>query len=69
MKTNSRKKVFDPVSGKLESLAVFRRGELQPGMAFAGPALVAEAQTTTLVPKGWACAVSAAGHLLLERKK
>jgi N-methylhydantoinase A/oxoprolinase/acetone carboxylase beta subunit len=32
-----------------------------------GPALVAEPQTTTLVPRGWRCSVTGAGHLLLEK--
>jgi N-methylhydantoinase A/oxoprolinase/acetone carboxylase beta subunit len=38
-------------------------------MQLAGPALVAEPQTTTLVPRGWRCSVAAAGHLILERTK
>ena len=64
-----KRAVFDPASGKLESIPSFRRQDLAPGMQLAGPALVAEPQTTTLVPRGWRCSVAAAGHLILERTK
>jgi N-methylhydantoinase A len=68
-KANSKDKriVFDPVSGKRESVPLYLRRNLAAGAALAGPALVAEPQTTTLVPRGWRCRVAAAGHLILER--
>jgi len=65
---SGRQEVFDPVSGKKELVATYRRDDLAPGMQLAGPALVVEPQTTTLVPRGWRCAVTAARHLLMERK-
>jgi len=65
--SREKRAVFDPASGKLESIPSFRRQDLAPGMQLAGPALVAEPQTTTLVPRGWRCSVAAAGHLILER--
>jgi N-methylhydantoinase A len=58
--------VFDPVSGRTEGIASYRRDALAPGARLAGPALVLEPQTTTLVPRGWRCRVTPAGHLLLE---
>jgi len=60
--------VFDPVKGRPEKIPSYRRGELQPGARFAGPALVVEPQTTTLVPRGWSCRMGPSGHLLLERR-
>ena len=54
------------VRGKLEKIPSYRRGELAPGARLAGPALVVEPQTTTLVPRGWRCSVTGAGDLLLE---
>jgi N-methylhydantoinase A len=59
--------VFDPVAGRVEKIPVYARGELSPGARLEGPALVAEPQTTTYVPRGWRCSVAAAGHLILER--
>jgi 5-oxoprolinase (ATP-hydrolysing) len=54
------------LSGKLERIPSYRRAELRAGARLAGPALVVEPQTTTLVPRGWRCSVTPAGHLLLE---
>lgn len=61
--------MFDPVRGKIEKIPSYRRGELAPGARLAGPALVVEPQTTTLVPRGWRCRVTGAGHLFLENIK
>lgn len=43
------------------------RGELQPGEAFAGPALVVEDYATLLILPGFRAEVLAQGHLLLSR--
>jgi N-methylhydantoinase A len=66
--TKSRRNVFDPGTGKSKPIPAYLRKDLAPGMRFAGPALAIEPQTTTLVPRGWSCRVTAAGHLFLERK-
>ena len=66
---DGKRSVFDPASGKNEAIATYSRINLTPGMRLAGPALVVEPQTTTLVPRGWRCSVSAMEHLVLERKK
>jgi len=63
------KSVFDPVRGKPEKIPSYRRGALAPGARLAGPALVVEPQTTTLVPRGWRCSVTGAGDLYLEHIK
>jgi N-methylhydantoinase A len=65
--SNGKRSVFDPRSGRKESISTFSRKALAPGMQLAGPALVVEPQTTTLVPRGWRCGVTGAGHLILER--
>ena len=62
------REVFDPNSGNLEPLPGYQREDLAPGMRLDGPALIVEPQTTTLVPRGWRASVSAAGHLLMERR-
>ena len=68
-KFRTRKTVFDPVAGRAEALPEYARDELKPGMRLAGPALVVEPQTTTLVPRGWRCRLTPAGHLFLESVK
>jgi len=67
--SSQNRAVFDPASGKLEAVPIFLRASFAPGMQLAGPALVVEPQTTTLVPRGWRCGVAAAGHLILEINK
>jgi N-methylhydantoinase A len=42
------------------------RERLEPGNAFAGPALVVEYSTTTVVPPGARCRVDRFGNLILE---
>jgi N-methylhydantoinase A len=66
---NNTSPVFDPARGRFEKIPSYRRGELAPGARLAGPALVVEPQTTTLVPRGWRCRVTGAGDLYLERLK
>ncbi len=54
-------------STRKEALFV-RRDSLRPGDRLAGPALIAEDQTTTLVSADFAAEVDALGNLLLERQ-
>ncbi|MDW8469646.1 MAG: hydantoinase/oxoprolinase family protein [Burkholderiales bacterium] len=67
-RSQGERRVFDPVAGREEIIPVYPRGALSPGAELRGPALVAEPQTTTFVPRGWRCSVSAGGHLILERQ-
>ena len=46
---------------------VYERTELQAGDRIAGPALIREANATTLVEPGWAAEVTALDHMLLCR--
>jgi len=43
-----------------------RRGDLRPGDRLAGPAVVTEYSSTTLLPPGWQLTVNELGQLLLE---
>ncbi len=48
--------------------AVYHRPDLPETAAIPGPALIAEEQTTTVVPEGWEALVLPGGHLLVERR-
>lgn len=48
--------------------AVHQRPDLDEGAVVPGPALIAEAQTTTVVPDGWEARVLKGGHLLVARR-
>ncbi len=53
--------------GEQMDAAVYQRSALASGYSFAGPALVHQLDTTTLVPPGWVADVDASGNLILER--
>jgi len=61
----TRRVLIDPAIG-FETAAVHDRASLKPGHQFAGPAIVEQPDTTTLVPSGWSCRVEPGWHLLLE---
>jgi N-methylhydantoinase A len=56
--------VFD---GEQTKAKLFDRARLRPGHAFAGPALVVEYSTTTVVPPDFGCRVDEQENLILER--
>jgi N-methylhydantoinase A len=66
--STTRTDVFDAAAGRRLSHAVFERAGLSPGDAVQGPALVVEAQTTTVVTASFDAAVDGAGNLVLTRK-
>jgi N-methylhydantoinase A len=50
----------------MTDFAVYRREDLAPGSRLAGPALIEEGQTTTVVPVSFALHVDGAGYLVME---
>ncbi len=54
--------------GRVEA-DIYIRDRLAPGAAFHGPAIVEQADTTTLVEPGWRCDVAADGALILTRER
>lgn len=58
--------VFD---GERLTGTLVERSELEPGNAFAGPALVVEYSTTTVVPPDLTCRVDELGNLVLEEAR
>ncbi len=60
--------LWDGPGGESMAAAVHTRGALAEGTRVEGPALIAEDQTTTVVPDGWDARAVAGGHLLVERK-
>ncbi|WP_419993096.1 hydantoinase B/oxoprolinase family protein [Streptomyces boninensis] len=60
-----RVRVF--TEGRWQDADLFERTDLRPGDAVTGPAIIAEADATTVVDPGWEAAADEGGHLLLER--
>ncbi len=60
--------LWDGPGGESASAAVYTRGAIAEGARVEGPALIAEDQTTTVVPDGWEARAVAGGHLVVERR-
>ena len=60
------RRLFDPILADYVDAAVHRREELAPEAALAGPAVIVENQTTTVVPDGFRATVNPFGYLVLE---
>jgi N-methylhydantoinase A len=59
--------VRDTVSGEVADWAIYDRAAMAPGAKVAGPCIIAEAETSTLVGPGWTCRMDGLGYLELER--
>jgi 5-oxoprolinase (ATP-hydrolysing) len=55
------------VAGQWRDVSIFRREQLGSGASLKGPAIVAEANATTVIDDGWSGSINEKGHLLLER--
>ncbi|MFF3324076.1 hydantoinase B/oxoprolinase family protein [Streptomyces sp. NPDC002889] len=62
-----RDRVGMVVDGERREVALYARGDLRPGAVVEGPAIVAEAEATTVVDPGWQAVAGDGGHLLLTR--
>ena len=61
------RRLFDPILADYAAAAVHRRERLAPEDALAGPAVIVEDQTTTVVPEGFRATVDPLGYLVLDR--
>ena len=60
--------LVDPLTGRGAEVPLYRREALAVGAAIAGPALIEEDDTTTVVAAGFSAAVDRHGYLVLERR-
>jgi N-methylhydantoinase A/oxoprolinase/acetone carboxylase beta subunit len=60
-----RRRILTEQSGDFVMATVYERNRLAPGTHFAGPAIVEQADTTTVVEPGWRADVDAGGTLVL----
>jgi len=64
----ARKKLVNPLNGAALEVPIYRREALAPGAAIAGPALIEEDDTTTVVAAGFGASIDPHGYIVLERK-
>ncbi len=60
------RRLFDAVRADYVTATTYRRNDLVPDGAVAGPAVIVEEQTTTVVPDGFQVVVNCLGYLILE---
>ena len=60
--------VYDRALGMLSDVPVYRRTDLEPGARIAGPAVIAEDATTTIVGNAFVASVDADGTIRLRRE-
>lgn len=63
------REVFDPAQGRTLTTAIIERDALQPGSRVAGPAVIVERETSTVVTSPFDVVMQADGTLLLTRKE
>ncbi len=58
--------IFDPASGQIRDVPLHWRPDLIPGDAITGPAVIAENETSTFVPKNFDARIAANGFIIVE---
>jgi N-methylhydantoinase A len=66
---DGRRKLFEVEGGEFITVPVYKRTGLKPGARFTGPAVVTEAETTTIVSPGFDVRVDGYGYLHCERRR
>ncbi len=61
--------IFDPASGQIRDVPLHWRPDLVPGDAIIGPAVIAENETSTFVPKNFDARIAANGFIIVERNR
>ncbi|HEX7102129.1 MAG TPA: hydantoinase/oxoprolinase family protein [Nitrolancea sp.] len=67
--TSTRTVIFAGASGaEAHDTPIFARERLMPGVAFNGPAIITQYDTTTVLPPGWRATVDETGNLVLKQE-
>jgi N-methylhydantoinase A len=65
---SGRRSLFDPGTGETIEVPVYRRADLGPGAQIAGPALIVEDETSTVVSPAFDAAIDGYGYIELRRR-
>ncbi|HEY2132282.1 MAG TPA: hydantoinase/oxoprolinase family protein [Acetobacteraceae bacterium] len=63
----SHRGLRDTVMGEVTDWAIYDRASLSPGCTLAGPAVIVENETSTLVGPGWSASIDRFGYIELQR--
>jgi N-methylhydantoinase A len=67
MQPSAQRPVFDPDSGEFRVTPVYLRADLAPGCRIAGPAVITEDETSTVVSPSFDAVIDAFGYIVLSR--
>ncbi|HKU96655.1 MAG TPA: hydantoinase/oxoprolinase family protein [Vineibacter sp.] len=62
-----KRTMYDPADQDMHEVSVYHRADLAAGSTLPGPAVIAEDETTTIVPKNFIARINPIGAILLER--
>jgi N-methylhydantoinase A/oxoprolinase/acetone carboxylase beta subunit len=62
-----RRPIMTERSGGFVEAAVYERSRIVPGTSIAGPAIIEQADTTTVIEPGWTAQVDAGGNLVMTQ--
>src|SRR5262249_14390795 len=65
---SGRRSLFDPGTGETIEVEVYRRADLRAGARIAGPALIVEDETSTVVSPAFDASVDGYGYIELQRR-
>jgi len=68
-KARARRPLFDPQAGEFQNVPIYWRGDLAPGAKIAGPAVIAEDDTSTVVSPLFEAKVDRFGYIALTRRE
>jgi N-methylhydantoinase A len=66
---SGERRLFNTRTADYEVVPVYARDALAPGMRIAGPAIISESQTTTVVAREFDAHVDARGYIILQRRE
>jgi N-methylhydantoinase A len=67
-KAAGSRKFFDGQAGHVVEIPLYRRDQMAPGATIAGPAVIAEDETSTFVSTSFNAHIDGAGSIVMERK-
>ena len=67
--THARRPLFDPQAGEFQNVPIYWRGDLTAGAKIAGPAVIAEDDTSTVVSPLFEAQVDKFGYIALTRRE
>jgi N-methylhydantoinase A len=68
-KPRGRRPLFDPQAGEFQDVPIYWRGDLAPGATIAGPAVIAEDDTSTVVSPLFEARLDTFGYIALTRRE